>query len=69
MSVLSNDGLSSNARRARTGPRARNPAVKFAARADSVLARYSAEEREQIVELLHILAAKAGDAETCFRRA
>jgi hypothetical protein len=31
------------------------------------LARYPAEEREQIVELLHILAAKPGDAESCFR--
>jgi hypothetical protein len=65
MSVL--DGLSSNGRRTRTGPRARNPAVKFVTQADSVLTRYSPEEREQIVELLHILAAKPGDAETCFR--
>jgi hypothetical protein len=32
--------------------------------ADSVLARYPAEEREQIVELLHILGAKPGDAES-----
>jgi hypothetical protein len=50
------------------GLRARNPAVKFAAQADCVLARYPPEEREQIVELLHILAAKPGDAETRFRR-
>jgi hypothetical protein len=37
--------------------------VKFAVDADSALARYPAEEREQIVELLHILAAKPGDGE------
>jgi hypothetical protein len=32
--------------------------------ADLVLARYPAEEREQIVELLRILARKPGDAES-----
>ena len=63
MSAFSN-GRSKDGRRSRIGPRAREQAEKPVTHADLVLARYPAEEREQIVELLRILARKPGDAES-----
>jgi hypothetical protein len=43
--------------------RARYRATKSAAPVDLMLARYPSDEREQIAELLRILAAKPGDGE------
>jgi hypothetical protein len=43
--------------------RARYRATKFATPVDLMLSRYPADEREQIAELLRILAAKPGDGE------
>jgi hypothetical protein len=40
-----------------------NRAAQFAAQADSMLAHYPVYERRQIIELLHILASKPGEAE------
>jgi hypothetical protein len=40
-----------------------NRAAQFAAQADSMLAHYPTYERQQIIELLHILASKPGEAE------
>jgi hypothetical protein len=63
MSELRNGGLSHDGRRTNVLSRVRNRAMKFATQADLVLARYPVAEREQIAELLHILAAKPGNAE------
>jgi hypothetical protein len=45
----------------------RNRETEFAAQADVMLARYPADVREQIADLLRVLAAKPGEAENGIR--
>lgn len=54
-------GLPRDSRGANDLSRIRNQSTKFATQAD--LVRYPVVVREQIAELLHILAAKPGNAE------
>jgi hypothetical protein len=63
MSELNNNAFGHDGRLTGIASRARNPATRFDRQADLMLTRYSVEEREQIAELLRILAAKPGDAE------
>jgi hypothetical protein len=45
----------------------RNRKAEFAAQADLTLARYPAEVREQIIDLLQVLAERPGDADSGVR--
>lgn len=63
MSELSENAASHNGPQTRLASGEGNRVAEFAARADLMLARYPAEEREQIAELLRLLATKPGDVE------
>lgn len=67
MSWLSRNAASHNGRQTRLASRGGNRGAEFAAQADLMLARYPADEREQIAELLRLLAAKPGEAENGVR--
>lgn len=61
MTSLKDRSLSHKGRRTRIGPRVRERvgrANNFGTKADLMTAQYSAEEREEIAELLRILATK-----------
>jgi hypothetical protein len=51
----------------RLSSRDRNQKAEFAAQADLMLARYPAAVREQIIDLLQVLAERPGDAENGVR--
>jgi hypothetical protein len=63
MSELHNNSCTLDGRLTRIADRARHLATDLATQASVLLTPYSAEEREQIAELLRILSSKPGDAE------
>jgi hypothetical protein len=64
MSEFHNNTFFHDGRSIRITSRIRKRASKLTTPVDLMLARYPADEREQIAELLRILAAKRGDGET-----
>jgi hypothetical protein len=67
MYELPRDALSHDGRPTRLESRDRNLGAELAAQADLMLARYPADVREQITELLQVLAEKPGEAENGVR--
>ncbi len=63
MSELPKNASSHDGRPTRLAFNDRNRGAELAAQADLMLARYPADVREQITELLRVLAAKPGEAE------
>jgi hypothetical protein len=62
MSERRNDALSHDSQPTGLAFDHRNRGADLAAQADLMLARYSADFREQVTELLMVLAAKPGEA-------
>lgn len=67
MSELRNNASSYDGRPTRLAFHDGNQMVEFAAKVDLMLARYPDYVREQITELLRVLAAKPGEAENGIR--
>lgn len=67
MFEVSKDASSPDGRPTRLESCDRNRGPELAAQADLVLARYPADIREQITELLQVLAEKRGEAENGVR--
>jgi hypothetical protein len=63
MSELSENGSSQDSRPAGRVSSDRSRGAELAAQADGMLARYRPDVREQIIDLLLVLAAKPGEAE------
>jgi len=63
MSELPKNASSHDGRPTRLAFSDRNRGAELAAQADLMLARYPADVREQITELLRVLVAKPGEAE------
>jgi hypothetical protein len=66
MFELSKDASSHDGRPTRIESCDSNRGAELAAQADLMLARYPADVREQITELLQVLAEKPGEAQTEF---
>jgi hypothetical protein len=67
MSELRNNASSQDGRPTPLAFRDRNRGAELAAQADQMLAHYPADLREQITELLRVLAAKPEEAESGVR--
>ncbi len=63
MSELPKNASSHDGRSTRLASHNRNRGAELAAQADLLLARYPADIRGQVTELLQVLAAKQGEAE------
>jgi hypothetical protein len=67
MAELRNDTFSQDTQATGLASQHGNRGAELAAQADLMLARYPAEVREQITDLLRVLATKPGEAEDAVR--